>query len=130
MGWGQRQMEPISPATTIVMSSRTEHAAWDVRRPPKLWTNDRFGLTANYRTIYSIKCHNFKTGDRTMGNIGYARVSTNGQDLALQHEALKAVGCEKVYAEKISGARSDRPQLARMLKALAPRDTVIVTRLD
>jgi DNA invertase Pin-like site-specific DNA recombinase len=65
-----------------------------------------------------------------MGTIGYARVSTNGQDLALQHEALKAAGCGKVYAEKISGARSDRPQLARMLKALAPGDTVIVTRLD
>src|SRR5215472_4294045 len=65
-----------------------------------------------------------------MATIGYARVSTNGQDLALQHEALKAAGCGKVYAEKISGARSDRPQLARMLKALAPGDTVIVTRLD
>jgi DNA invertase Pin-like site-specific DNA recombinase len=65
-----------------------------------------------------------------MAIIGYARVSTNGQDLALQQEALKAAGCEKVYAEKISGARSDRPQLARMLKALAPGDTIIVTRLD
>ena len=65
-----------------------------------------------------------------MANIGYARVSTNGQDLALQQAALKAAGCEKVYAEKISGARSDRPQLARMLKALAPGDTIVVTRLD
>jgi DNA invertase Pin-like site-specific DNA recombinase len=65
-----------------------------------------------------------------MATIGYARVSTNGQDLALQQEALKAAGCEKVYAEKISGARSDRPQLARMVKALAPGDTIIVTRLD
>jgi DNA invertase Pin-like site-specific DNA recombinase len=65
-----------------------------------------------------------------MATIGYARVSTNGQDLALQQEALKAAGCQKVYAEKISGARSDRPQLARMLKALEPGDTIIVTRLD
>jgi DNA invertase Pin-like site-specific DNA recombinase len=65
-----------------------------------------------------------------MAIVGYARVSTNGQDLALQHEALKAAGCEKVYAEKISGARSDRPQLARMLKALDAEDTVVVTRLD
>ncbi len=64
-----------------------------------------------------------------MATIGYARVSTNGQDPALQQEALKAAGCAKTYAEKISGARSDRPQLARMLKALAPGDTVIVTRL-
>jgi DNA invertase Pin-like site-specific DNA recombinase len=65
-----------------------------------------------------------------MATIGYARVSTNGQDFALQQEALKAAGCEKVYAEKMSGARSDRPQLARMLRALAPGDTIIVTRLD
>jgi DNA invertase Pin-like site-specific DNA recombinase len=65
-----------------------------------------------------------------MAAFGYARVSTTGQDLALQHEALKQAGCTRVYAEKISGARSDRPQLARMLKALEPGDTVIVTRLD
>jgi DNA invertase Pin-like site-specific DNA recombinase len=65
-----------------------------------------------------------------MATVGYARVSTNGQDLTLQHEALKAAGCTKVYAEKLSGARSDRPQLARMLKALEPGDTVVVTRLD
>jgi DNA invertase Pin-like site-specific DNA recombinase len=65
-----------------------------------------------------------------MTTIGYARVSTNGQDLALQHEALKAAGCTKLYAEKISGSRSDRPQLARMLKGLEPGDTVVVTRLD
>ena len=65
-----------------------------------------------------------------MATIGYARVSTNGQDLALQQAALKAAGCEKVYAEKISGARSDRPQLARMLKAIGAGDTIVVTRLD
>jgi DNA invertase Pin-like site-specific DNA recombinase len=63
-------------------------------------------------------------------NVGYARVSTNGQDLTLQHEALKAAGCSKVFAEKISGARSDRPQLARMLKSLEPGDVVIISRLD
>jgi DNA invertase Pin-like site-specific DNA recombinase len=50
--------------------------------------------------------------------------------LVLQQEALKAAGCEKIYAEKISGARSDRPQLARLMKALSPGDTIIVTRLD
>ena len=65
-----------------------------------------------------------------MAVIGYARVSTNGQDLTLQREALKAAGCEKVYAEKMSGARSDRPQLVRLLKALEVDDVVIVTRLD
>jgi len=71
-----------------------------------------------------------KYGDRTMATVGYERVLTRGQDLALQHEALKAAGSERIYAEKISGARSDRPQLARMLKALGPGDTAVVTRLD
>jgi|SRR5262249_39661787 len=61
---------------------------------------------------------------------GYARVSTREQDLTLQREALTAAGCSRIYAEKISGARADRPQLARLLKALEPGDQVIVTRLD
>jgi DNA invertase Pin-like site-specific DNA recombinase len=61
---------------------------------------------------------------------GYARVSTDGQTLAAQDAALHAAGCARVYSEKISGARSDRPQLARLLKAIGEGDTVIVTRLD
>lgn len=63
--------------------------------------------------------------------LGYARVSTNGQTLEIQHEALKGAGCAKIYAEKLSGARADnRPQLDRMLRALRPGDVVVVTRLD
>jgi DNA invertase Pin-like site-specific DNA recombinase len=62
--------------------------------------------------------------------VGYARVSTDGQTLDAQQAALKAAGVERVYAEKISGARSDRAQLAKLLKALGEGDTVIVTRLD
>jgi DNA invertase Pin-like site-specific DNA recombinase len=51
--------------------------------------------------------------------------------IEIQHEALKAAGCVKVYSEKLSGARADnRPQLDRMLKALRPGDMVVVTRLD
>ena len=61
---------------------------------------------------------------------GYARVSTDGQSLEAQDAELKAAGVAKVYAEKISGARSDRPQLAKLLKALQPGDVVVVTRLD
>jgi DNA invertase Pin-like site-specific DNA recombinase len=61
---------------------------------------------------------------------GYARVSTDGQTLTAQDTALHAAGCVKVYAEKISGAKSDRPQLARLLKGLGEGDTVMVTRLD
>ena len=61
---------------------------------------------------------------------GYARVSTREQDLTLQQETLRAAGCTKIFAEKMSGVRSDRPKLARLLNALAPGDTVIVTALD
>ncbi len=63
--------------------------------------------------------------------IGYARVSSAGQSLELQTEALKAAGCEKIYAEKKSGkSASDRPQLARALDQVREGDTLIVTRLD
>src|SRR5215467_5042243 len=61
---------------------------------------------------------------------GYARVSTDGQSLASQDAELHAAGCAKVYAEKISGARSNRPELAKVLKRLDTDDVLIVTRLD
>ena len=62
--------------------------------------------------------------------IGYARVSTEDQDLALQRAALKAAGCRRIYEEKVSGARRDRPELARLLDVLREEDVVVVTRLD
>jgi DNA invertase Pin-like site-specific DNA recombinase len=61
---------------------------------------------------------------------GYARVSTDGQDLATQHERLKEAGATQVYAEKQSGVKTDRAALARCLASLEPGDTVIVTKLD
>jgi DNA invertase Pin-like site-specific DNA recombinase len=61
---------------------------------------------------------------------GYARVSTDGQTLASQDAQLHAAGCAKVYSEKISGARSDRPELAKLLKRLGSGDVLMVTRLD
>jgi DNA invertase Pin-like site-specific DNA recombinase len=65
-----------------------------------------------------------------MGIIGYARVSTDGQSLEAQHTALTAAGAERVFAEKISGAVTERRALARAIAALGPGDTLIVTRLD
>lgn len=61
---------------------------------------------------------------------GYARVSTDGQTLDAQRDALTAAGAEKVFAETASGARSDRKELARALKALQPGDVLLVIRLD
>ena len=61
---------------------------------------------------------------------GYARVSSDGQSLSLQDLQLRAAGAAKVFAEKISGAASDRPQLARLLNQVEEGDVVLVTRLD
>src|SRR5215469_1177137 len=61
---------------------------------------------------------------------GYARISTGAQDLTLQYQQLCAAGCTRIYRETASGVRSDRPQLARLLKQVEPGDTVVVTRLD
>lgn len=62
--------------------------------------------------------------------IGYARVSTQGQDLAQQRAALRQTGCTRIFEEKVSGARRDRPELARLLDHLRAGDVVTVTRLD
>ncbi len=62
--------------------------------------------------------------------IGYARVSTNEQDTALQLDALKAAGAGLVFEEKRSGADALRPQLRRMLDQLRPGDVVTVYKLD
>ena len=62
---------------------------------------------------------------------GYARVSSKTQDYLAQVEALKAAGCEKVFSEKQSGkSRDGRPEFAKLMKALLPGDTVVVTKLD
>ncbi len=65
-----------------------------------------------------------------MAIYGYARVSTKDQNLASQDARLRAAGCTKIYAEKVSGARSDRPELAKLLKRLDRGDVLIVTQLD
>src|SRR4051795_4735076 len=61
---------------------------------------------------------------------GYARVSTDGQSLTAQMTELKEAKCEKIFQEKISGARSDRKQLAKLMALLAKSDVLVVTRLD
>ena len=61
---------------------------------------------------------------------GYARVSTRDQDLAAQDAELRAAGCAKVFKEKASGAKTDRPELAKVINRLEPGDVLVVTRLD
>ena len=62
--------------------------------------------------------------------IGYARVSTQDQNLDMQIDELKKHGCERIYQEKITGTKKDRPELEEMLKTLRSGDTVIVYKLD
>lgn len=62
--------------------------------------------------------------------IGYARVSTDDQDLTIQKTALKEAGCRRTFDEKVSGAKRDRPELAKLLEQLRDDDVVVVTRLD
>lgn len=62
--------------------------------------------------------------------IGYARISTTDQNLDLQHDALRAAGCQKIFDDRASGARADRPGLARIFDHLRKGDTLVVWRLD
>lgn len=62
--------------------------------------------------------------------VAYARVSTNGQTLDAQVEALRVAGAEGIFRETASGALTDRPQLEKAIGALGPSDTLVVTRLD
>jgi DNA invertase Pin-like site-specific DNA recombinase len=63
-------------------------------------------------------------------DLGYARVSSDGQSLAAQLEELKAAGCSCVFQEKVSGARLERRELARLMQRIREGDTLIICRLD
>jgi DNA invertase Pin-like site-specific DNA recombinase len=62
--------------------------------------------------------------------IGYARVSTNDQNLDLQTDALTKAGCEKICHDKISGAKAERPGLTKVLEISRAGDTLVIWRLD
>ncbi len=62
--------------------------------------------------------------------VGYARVSTLEQTLALQQDALTKAGCERILTDTASGSRTDRPGLAEALGYVRPGDTLVVWRLD
>src|SRR3974390_3182513 len=71
-----------------------------------------------------------KNSEQQMAIIAYARVSTDGQSLQSQTEALHLAGASRVYSEKISGAYADRPQLAKAIAALGQGDCLVVCKLD
>src|SRR5690625_6056967 len=61
---------------------------------------------------------------------GYARVSTVEQNLQSQIEQLEAEGCTKIYKDKFTGTKKDRPEFKKLLKVLKDGDTLVVTKLD
>lgn len=61
---------------------------------------------------------------------GYARVSTVSQELEVQLQALENESCDKIYSEKFTGTKADRPQWQEVLSLLKEGDTLVVTKLD
>ena len=72
----------------------------------------------------------FEKQKRTTILIGYARVSTPDQNLALQYQTLSAAGCEKIFDDTISGTKIDRPSLTKVQEQLRPGDTLVIWKLD
>ena len=85
-------------------------------------------MAANRPLLFNVS-HARKSEQQTT-TIGYARVSTDGQSLQSQTEALHLAGCGRIYSEKMSGAYTDRPQLAKAIQALGNGDTLVVVKLD
>src|SRR5215471_17705599 len=79
---------------------------------------------AEERTINAIQSR------KTIMLIGYARVSTQDQTLDLQTDALRQVGCEKIFTDTTSGVKSERPGLQEAMNHLRAGDTLVVWRLD
>ena len=103
---------PTSPTTQNAPRS-------EKRRPPPLDRPKRHPWTRKDGEIH-----------RAGYQIGYARVSTLDQNLALQQDALKEAGCEKIYIEQMSGSVTDRPALLEALEYARSGDTLIVWKLD
>lgn len=61
---------------------------------------------------------------------GYARVSTTGQDLSSQLDILEKEGCKKIFQDKMTGTKKERPQFSELLNVLKQGDTLVVTKLD
>jgi Resolvase, N terminal domain len=86
-------------------------------------------IDADLLRVYLFVCR-FQKWRLEMATYGYARVSTRDQDLAAQTAELQEAGCGNIFKEKASGAKTDRPELAKAIRRLETGDVLIVTRLD
>lgn len=91
-------------------------------------------MCKNASIIQSVKINKTKrfldAGVEVMAKIGYARVSTLDQSLDLQIDALEKAGCERIFSEKASGAKDDRPKFKACLEYLRKDDVLVVYKLD
>src|SRR5580658_9130417 len=62
--------------------------------------------------------------------VGYARVSTQDQNLELQHDALRQAGCDRIFEDKVSGSKAERPGLLEAISVMRPGDTLVVWKLS
>jgi len=98
------------------------------------WIHGGFANTPSLITclvffvLYLVLLDDLCNNDRM--NIGYARVSTFEQTLALQQDALATAHCERVFTDTISGSKSERPGLTEALDFLRPGDVLVVWKLD
>jgi len=96
----------------------------------KRHSNDGLADKRKKASLATAAAESPKTSPGTGMLVGYARVSTQDQNLELQLDALNSAGCEKVYQDKASGAKTDRPGLDDLLAFIRDGDTLVVWRLD
>src|SRR3984885_15021677 len=122
--------KPLRPRKVIVLDpfdiAKGKHALHPITRSPRA----RHPKAKPTHVDATGLIEALVRGRRTGALYGYARVSTDAQDLTGQLAQLKAAGCERVFREKISGATADRPQLKKLMAAGGPGDVVIIPALD
>jgi hypothetical protein len=123
--WGSRRTWP-NPNEQSTPRGRLWGAACATRLNETLNLRT-FLLTLKILTLFSAKDMHESERPKPMTIYGYARVSTDGQTLAAQEAALAAAGAVKIYAEKVSGAVTERRALAKALTVLGEGGTLIVT---
>src|ERR1700759_3816067 len=135
MGHGRRQVIWLGvtthPTAEWIANQLTEACGW--QQLPRYLIRDRDAAYGDVfiRRVRSMGIRDQPTSPRSPWQSGYAeRLSTDGQSLTAQVTELKAVGCVEIYQEKVSGAKSDRKQLSRLIGRLGDGDVLVVTRLD
>ena len=117
----------------LIAEAREIVARWRVEgffgKRARLLSDAQGGKALNRRSVFAVQNVRLKIEERNM-IVGYARVSTDSQTLDAQQSSLSAAGAEKVFAEKVSGAVTDRKALAKAIAALGAGDVLLVTRLD